>query len=280
MHFNRKKIKQPKLRISPTINKKKKILKKDKKSVKSIVKYKRKTGRLKITTNISNSKFLNGRKFNDKFIYKPMSKWKNILDGEVVFILGNAPSISKQKLDILDPYFTIGVNRIYYIYKPTILLWQDVQMWNNEKKKLIRQKSLKVSSHAGDPRKLFINFSVKVGNFKFKKDPSILHGRGNTTALACQLAVSMGCSNIVLLGTDCRYGKDGRTDFYGNNEDHKSYTLKMCKNSMSWIKDNCPVPIHNCSKNRLWPEKKLINVIKELSPKKMNMKKYLERFKK
>ena len=43
----------------------------------------------------------------------------------------------KQNLDILKPYFTIGVNRIFYIYTPTILIWQDIQMWNNEKKNII-----------------------------------------------------------------------------------------------------------------------------------------------
>ena len=290
MHLNRKKIKQSKFRISPTISKKKKIKKTKKRDInktldvnKKNVKHKRskrKNSRVKITTAISNANSLSKKKFNNKLIYKPMSKWKNILKGHVIFILGNAPSISKQNLNLLDPYFTIGVNRIYYAYTPTILLWQDIQMWNNERKNIIKQKSLKVSSKSGDPRKIFLNFSVRVGNFKFGKDPSTLCGRGNTTALACQLAISLGCSDIVLLGTDCKYGVKGKTDFYGKNEDHKSYTLKMCKNSMSWLKDNCPVPIYNCSKNKLWSEEKLPNVIKKLNPKKMSMKKYLNMFKK
>ncbi len=279
MHFNRKKIKQTKLKISPRGGKKRKIKIATKKEViRPVKRSKKKNRKLKIHS-VSGVNPADIKKFGNKSIYKPISKWKNILEGHVAFLLGNAPSISKQNLDILKPYFTIGVNRILYIYTPTILIWQDIQMWNSEKKKIANNKSLRICNNVSDPRKAFVNFKVKSGNFKFGNNPSILHGTGNTIALAAQLAINLGCSDIVLLGTDCKYQK-GKTDFYGTNKDHKSYTLKMCDTAMRWMKNNCPIPIHNCSTNKLWPQENLVDVINKLEPKKSSRKKYIGKFKK
>jgi len=209
-----------------------------------------------------------------------LSEWNNLLKGHTVFILGNAPSISKQKLELLNPYFTIGVNRIFYIYSPTILIWQDIQIWKTENKDVVKQKSIRICSKVSDPKKLFLNFVVKEGKSKFGKNSKILHGMGNTTSLAAQVAINLGCSNIVLLGTDCKYGRGKKTDFYGRNKDHKPYTLEMCRDAMKWLKNNCPVPIYNCSSNKLWPKEKLSDVINRIRPIKMNKKIYMEIFKK
>lgn len=279
MHLNRKKIKQNKLKISPRGAKKKNIkIASEKKRIRPVRRSKKKNRKLKITS-VSGVNSVDIKKFGDKSKYKPIKEWKNILDGHVAFILGNSPSISKQNLDILKPYLTIGVNRIFYIYTPTILMWQDIQMWNSEKNKISNSKSLRICSNVSDPRNVFLNFKVKSGNFKFGNEPSILHGTGNTTALAAQLAINLGCSGLVFLGTDCKY-QSGKTDFYGNNKDHKSYTLKMCDTAMKWIRDNCPVPVYNCSMNRLWPKENLVDVINNLKPEKLNIKKYIGKFKK
>ncbi len=278
MHFNRKKIKQTKLKISPRGGRKKKIKTANKKKVIRPVKRSKKKDRKLRITSIYGTRSLDIKKFGDKTVYHPISKWKNLLEGHVAFILGNSPGIAKQDLDILNPYFTIGINRIFYIYTPSILMWQDIQIWISEKKKIANNKSLKICSNVSDPKKFFLNFKVKSGDFKFGNNPSILCGTGNTTALAAQLAVNLGCSNIVLLGTDCKYEGD-KTDFYGKNKDHKSYTLKMCNTSMSWLKKDCPIPIYNCSSNKLWPEEKLTSVIKKLKPKKMTLKRYIRKFK-
>lgn len=279
MHFNRDKIKQSKLKISPRQGKKKKIKSSNRFSeynpIRPIVKSKKKNSKLKIISSLANT-----HKLGNKFNYKPLSEWSGLLDNHTAFILGNAPSISDQDLNLLKPYFTIGINRIYYIHTPVVLIWQDIELWTSEKKNIIKQKSIKVCNHTSDPTKSFLNFKVKIGKLKFGSNPSVLHGTGNTTALAVQLAVNLGCSNIVLLGTDCKYGKKNKTNFYGNNKDHKSYTLQMCNESMEWIRDNCPIPIYNCSKNKLWPKENLSDVIKEIQPKKMNMKKYIRIFKK
>ena len=91
------------------------------------------------------------------------------------------------------------------------------------------------------------------------------------------MAVCMGCSNIVLLGTDCKYaGK--KTDFYGKNKDHKWYTLKMCYSAMKWIKKKCPIPVYSCSDIDLWERRELSSVIKEINPHLLNREHFSKNF--
>jgi hypothetical protein len=280
MHFNRKKISGPNLRISPRGGKKKKV-KKTIKVDETPIKVKKSIShpkRIKKNVNIVSSA-LKKSDLEDRKKYKPLSEWNNLLKEHTVFILGNSPSISKIKLSLLDNYFTIGVNRIFYLYAPTILMWQDIELWNTEKKRISKQKSIRLSNVLSDPKRVFLNFKVKQGGFKFGNNPKILHGWGNTTALSVQLSINLGCSKIVLLGTDCKY-KGKKTDFYGVNRDHKPHTLEMCKDALKWIKKDSPVPIYNCSENKTWEKMGLKEVISKIKPVKMNRKKYLEIFKK
>lgn len=268
MHLDRKKISSSKLRVSPRGRKRKKS-KISKKDIKPVVKPKIRNKKLKITKTP-----LRIKKYDDKKRYKKLSKWNGVLSGHTAFILGNAPGIEKQNLKLLDPYFTIGINRIFYIYDPTILIWQDRQLWNSDKKMIVEQKAIKVCRGNADPRRYFLNFGVKMEPYRFGKDLSVLYGYGNTGVLAAQFAVLLGCSEIVLLGTDCKYGAKGKTDFYGKNNDHKPYTLKMCQGAMEWLNKNCPVPIYNCSNNKLWKKEKLSSVIKKIKPSKLSREKY------
>ena len=274
MHLNRKKIKHTRLKISARGSKKKKTAT-GKNVIKYIEKFKKRNKKLRITSRGRSTKE-NG----NEDTYLPLSKWKNILEGHTAFILGNAPGVEKQDLSLLDSYFTIGINRIFYIYDPTILMWQDKQVWTCDKKTILRQKAIKVCGSKAGPRNKFLNFRVKIRPFKFAGDLEVLYGTGNTTVLSAQFAVALGCSNIVLLGTDCAYGHKGKTDFYGKNKDHKPYTLKMCHGAMQWLKDSCPVKIYNCSGNKLWKTQKLEKVINEIQPLKLNRKAYRKIFSK
>jgi len=268
MHFNRGKIINSKLKISlrGKKHKNKKVFKED---IKPVIKLKTKKNKLKITKTP-----VHKTKAGDKKKYKILSNWKMLLSGHTAFILGNAPGIEKQNLSLLDPYFTIGVNRIFYIYDPTILMWQDRQVWNKDKKTILKQKAIKICRDVAAPKNYFLNFKLKQGGFKFEENLSILYGWGNTSALSVQLAVALGCSNIVLLGIDCKYGVKGKTDFYGKNKDHKPYTLGMCNAAMRWLKENCPVPIYNCSGNKLWSTQELSKVINIIQPPKLSREQY------
>ena len=215
-----------------------------------------------IAKNKKDSKKIAKRLLNkDSFL--SLKKWKNILKDQPVFILGNGPSIGKQNLSLLDNFFTIGLNRIFLIYQPTVLFWQDVELWRQESRRVVACNSIKVSRDHSDPQKLFINYKLKLNPPMFNHTPELLHGRGNSCMIAVQFAVALGCSPIVMVGTDCKY-QDGKTDFYGKNPDHKPYTLRMCEVAMTWVKKNCPVEIVNCGKVEYWPKQKLEKVVEKL----------------
>ena len=208
----------------------------------------------------------------EKGKYLKLSKWKNLLKGHPAFILGNGPSISGCDLSLLDNYFTIGINRIFYIYTPVVLFWQDIGMWKTDKDNILKCKSIKVCRDLSDPRKMFVNFKLGLNPLRFTNNPSKYYGRGNTGALAVQMAVSLGCSSVVLLGTDCKYDKKGNTDFYGKNKDHSPMTLSRCYDAMKWVKKKCPIPVYNCSRIDLWPRRKLEDVINEIGPEQLKRK--------
>lgn len=211
--------------------------------------------------------------------YLPLEKWKNLLEGETVFILGNGPSIKDQPLHLLDDYFTIGINRIFYLYDPTILFWQDLNLWRSDKKNILSSKSIKVCRDHSDPQHNFINFNLKMNPSKFNYTPNVLHGRGSSSMLASELAVSLGCSSIVFIGVDCQY--DGtKTDFYGINKDHRKHTLKLCKNTMKWVFEKCPIPIYNCGDVTYWPKLRLEDVLDRINPNKHNREHFDNLFKK
>lgn len=129
---------------------------------------------------------MNGYIFN-------LKKWKNILDGETVFIIGNGPSILEENLSLLDGRFSIGINRCFKIYDPTILFWQDREMYaKNELDQIRRTKAIKVCKDSINNNDEFSKFRVEKGNFSFDVLPQRLQGLGCTGALAAQLAVTMG----------------------------------------------------------------------------------------
>jgi len=118
MHLNRKKITKSKLKISQRTGRKKKIKEAPKiKHVKPVMRANKRRGKISFSVLP-----LTDIKINDKLRYKPLRSWNNLLKGETVFILGNAPSIAHENLQLLNRYFTIGVNRIFYIYEPTVLV--------------------------------------------------------------------------------------------------------------------------------------------------------------
>ncbi len=204
--------------------------------------------------------YLYGRREHlaDSKIYD-IRKWSGVLTGMPVFVLGNAPGIDIDNLDLLNGFFTIGINRIFLIYKPTILMWQDMEFWKDCWRKIILLDSIKVSRNISDPESVAVNFMLMQGDPLVSMKPWKLHGHGNTGMLAVQLALALGCSPIILLGMDCKYSKK-RTDFYGKNKYHKKNTLRSCNRALSWMmKEN--FDIINCSYNDFWPRENLNNVV-------------------
>ena len=177
------------------------------------------------------------------------------------FILGNAPSILDHDLSLLKDYFTVGVNRIFKLYDPTILLWQDESFLKSEK--IDHLKAIKFCRDTVDPENKYYHYHRVMKPFKFANTTHILYGTGNTGILAVQFAVALGCKPIILLGMDCNV--TDVTDFYGDNKYWNDHTLKYCVNALEFIKEHCPVEIISCDDTKFWEQQKLEDVIAKLN---------------
>ncbi len=197
--------------------------------------------------------------------------WIGKMKGIPCFILGNAPSINKIKdFSILDNYFTVGINRIFFTYDPTVLMWQDLALWSQERKRVVKTKAIKYCREGSETQGGFYTFSLNGRDSRLSHTTTKLYGRGSSGAIAYQFVHALGCDPIILVGMDCRNAKDGTTDFYGNNSMHRSHTLPACKEGLKFIKKNSKNrKIINCSKNKVFSEKLSIDkVIATLGDKK------------
>jgi len=172
------------------------------------------------------------------------------------FLLGNAPSLTDNNLNLLDNYFTVGINRILNIYDPTLLIWQDLALWQSEKNKILKSKCIKYARTGSESQGCFFGFLLKDREPRIAPDLKTLYGRGSSGSIAYQLVFALGCSPIILVGMDCTYGKDGKTDFYGKNDMHRPHTLPACNKGLEFIKNNAHDRILiNCSGNRVFEKR-------------------------
>ncbi len=210
--------------------------------------------------------------------YLDPSIWNGKLKGIPCFILGNAPSINKIKnLALLDNYFTVGINRIFFVYDPTILIWQDLALWTQEKKKVLKTKAIKYCRESSGLKDGFYGFKLNGRESKLSHSTTTLYGRGSSGSIAYQFVHALGCDPIILVGMDCR-NKDGKTDFYGVNSMHRAHTLPDCVKGLKFIKkNNKDRTIINCSKNKVFSERMTIEeVIATLGEKKYSREKLQE----
>lgn len=144
-----------------------------------------------------------------------------------------------------------------------------MSLWTTEYHKLHNTQALKVVRDIADPRRIYYNFHLKGGPYKFDTTKThILYGRGSTGPLAVQLAVSMGCRPIVLLGLDCkRDEKDGKSDFWGENSHWLPHTLDQCELGLQFISVSCPVEIISCGNTKYWPRQELSDVLERIDSK-------------
>jgi len=213
---------------------------------------------------LKNRKVLAKQRRSQRYIIKD---WVGKLQDVPAFVLGNGPSIKDESLKMLENYFTVGINRIFYLFDPTILLWQDIGLWNTEHQRLHNLQCLKICREISDPRHIYYNFYLRGGPFKFENKTHILTGRGSTGPIAVELAVALGCKPVIVLGMDCK-AIDGKTDFYGNNPHHRVWTLDNCLKGLEFLKKECPVPIINCSDNEVLGERKSLPDVLSLIDKK------------
>ncbi len=156
------------------------------------------------------------------------------------FIIGNAPSLKYINLTPLNNYFSVGINKIYLIYEPTILLWQDLTIWKEGKNKIIRCNSIKYCRKYSETNGNFYNFRLNDNtNRKMSNSTTILNGRGVTAKITFQFVCALGCNPIIFIGTDGTYDKNGDTDFYGKNKWHKNRNnLKRFSDALKYVMRN------------------------------------------
>ena len=201
------------------------------------------------------------------------SSWMSKMEGIPCFLLGNAPSLNNiENISILDDYFIIGINRIFFKYDPTILMWQDLALWSQERDRVLETKALKYCREGSETQGGFYTFFLQGREPKLTSSLSKLYGRGSSGAIAYQFAYALGCNPIILVGMDCCYAKKGETDFYGNNPMHRSHTLPACVKGLQFIKNHSgDRTIINCSLNKVFPENKTIEeVVSSMGEKKYN----------
>lgn len=160
--------------------------------------------------------------------------WKNRLQNIPCFVIGNSPSLNKFDLNKISKFFTIGINRAFFKLDPSIIFWQDKELWITEKNKIMSSTSLRVCHPKGDPYRKYMHFDLKGSAFKRSENPGLLYGRGSTGPLAVQFAKALGCKPIYGIGMDCLV-IDGKTDFYGINQTWKPHTESLCSRGLSWI---------------------------------------------
>lgn len=204
--------------------------------------------------------------------YKPLEKWNGILKGEhPIFILGNGPSLMDNDLSLLNPFLTIGINRVRQAFDPTILFWQDRTVWFTSKKEIQKTEAIKVTRKGMVKPNLFPNylFFTLQGNRQSGYPPRCsttkLVGQNITHGVTVQFAEAMNPSHIILLGIDCQF-RDGKTDYYGDNRFHRKDMLSRCAEVSKKVKRGCKIPIYNCGLSDCWRSRTLIDVIDEIKP--------------
>jgi hypothetical protein len=201
-------------------------------------------------------------------------KWAGKMKGIPCFIMGNAPSLNKiEDFSIFDNYLTLGINRIFYKYDPTILIWQDLALWTKEKEKVLETQAIKYCRDGAETQGGFYTFKLNGREPKLSHSTISLYGRGSSGSISYQFAHALGCDPIILVGMDCSYDEKTKdTDFYGKNPMHRKHTLPACLKGLEFIKKNSTDrTIINCSSNKVFPEKMTIEeAVETLGEKKYN----------
>lgn len=175
------------------------------------------------------------------------------------FIIGGGPSLYGFNFSKLDGCLTIGTNRVFEYFDPTILLAIDERFyrWVNEEKygklalsKFLAYKGIKVGVRINKPH-IAGTYEVKglgVSGPILPVEQGIYHGN-NSGYSAVALALALGAETVYLLGVDMRY--DGKMTHFHTG--HPEYTQER-----ELVKKCVPV-FENLSKSEAGKRVKVIN---------------------
>jgi len=172
-------------------------------------------------------------RFQNRWLWEvlPDGAW----DNKPCFIVGGGPSLKNFDWTKLKGYRTIGVNRAFERFEPTIIFSMDTRFLNwvvNDKYALMKDgaetKTKFMASQAykvwlctytiGLPKEFFIvrvekNYFYGLRNFSLSSmREGICHG-DNSGYAAINLAVCLGANPIYLLGFDCKH-ENGKSHWH------------------------------------------------------------------
>ena len=162
---------------------------------------------------------------------------QGVLKGHPAFILGNGPFLPDD-LSPLNDFFTIGVNRIWYHYDPTVVQWTDNEILPDVEKYIDRSKAIVFVRDEINYRPERFNSLIPYGNsvepHHRPLPPQYVPATGNMGTAAALWAMSVGCYPVYLLGMSTRYKTDedgaSKTNSYGvNPAHHRPSKIRMVK---------------------------------------------------
>lgn len=216
--------------------------------------------------------------FKNKYRYKndDLKRFRNINKGKRCFIIGNAPSLKYEDLDILYSMNEIcfGVNRIYKAFentkwRPTYYVAVDYEICKNDYNIIENIDSIKFIRHFFNEinwksKNVYQFGGVSSQNIEFSRDISKGVYIGNTVIYdSLQIAYYMGFEEIYLLGVDLDFSKkineEGRHFYKYHNskerlhEGNLNHILKSFACAANVFK-NEGIILRNLSRAGTWQE--------------------------
>lgn len=192
---------------------------------------------------------LKAQKYTNRWLYEvlPDGAWHN----KSCFIVGGGPSLKGFNYSLLTGHRTIGINRAFEKFEPTIIFSMDARFLNwlymgrydkfpDGKDALyifLNRKSIKVwlcTSVYRFPSNIFIvkahkTYRTALRAFTFSMHDGIGHG-DNSGYAALNLAVCLGANPIYLLGFDCSHTNGKSHCHSGHPFPQKAETVKRWVN--------------------------------------------------
>lgn len=161
---------------------------------------------------------------NNRRLYKvlPNNSWKD----RRCFIIGGGPSLKNFDFSLLRGELSIGINRAFEKFDPTIIFSMDTRFWGwiergelgeEAKKKFAEYKGFKAWLNCVNfpfPEDIYIIESAGMKELTFSLKSGIGHGN-NSGYAALNLAICLGANPIYLLGFDMK-GKEDKQEWWHN----------------------------------------------------------------
>ena len=216
-----------------------------------------------------------GYNANLKEMLRPKSLWnimpRNLWQGRRCFIVGGGPSLNGFDWSLLDGEISIGINRAFEKFNPTMMFCMDPRVWGWIVRGDFGQESTeKYEQYKGT--RVWINMS----NFIFPDDVYVVDLNelqpcgSNSGHAAINLAMLLGANPIYLLGFDMRGNSKGGQEWFHNGypvtqtEGVYDGFLKALNGDVGRIKNNGTQVVNLTPKSALkcFPTDKIGNIVK------------------